>query len=134
MLWMSEDLQLIVRTPEVQGGIMVAPLGSGLFRVAEAAWFWEAFDYGDVVELHDAGDGRHDFVRIVAPCPLVRRTSVVSKTVADSVELEQFFNEIRAVGGYCELAMGGAVFVAVPVDADSDLERRFMDVCRRAAG
>jgi len=99
VLWVSENVQLIVRTPGVEGGIMVAPLGSGLFRVAEAAWFWEEFDYGDVVALRDAGDGRHDFVRVVAPCPLVRRTPVVSKRVADSVELARFFDEIRALGG-----------------------------------
>ena len=93
--------------------LIVAPLGSDLYRLEESS-FASEIRYMDVMRAVAQDDGSLLFKEVVTRSDLATHSWVLSKEILSSRELREILDLAMAVGGNWEQAFGGVLIIHVP--------------------
>jgi len=92
-----------------------------IYRCEESAIFSEEPVYGAEVEVMNSENGLK-FVRMVKASPFHTRRYIWSKEFMETDKCKQILDKIMTAGGFWEIAMGGVVFLHIPIEKESLLD------------
>ncbi len=136
-----EPIERAIRLPGVTiDGLLVTPLGGGLYRLEESGLFLDLELAEDESELHrvvrctEHADGSLEFVEFVRPSPWKLHSRGLPRGVAESPELARWLETVRARGWHWERLFGGLLLVHAPPDAEVDVQAELDAVLKQARG
>lgn len=111
-----------IKKIDVNGeSIYAEKVGDTIYRCEESAISNKEPVYGDEIEVIGNGDVLK-FVRVVKASALHTRRYIWSKEIVETDKCKQMLDKIITMGGFWEVAMGGLVFLHVPVGKESILD------------
>jgi hypothetical protein len=110
--------------------LSLTSLGGGSYRLEESSFFDDTINLGDVIAAEPMNEGRIQFVSVLRKSSYVTLRWAISKKVAESEGLTRFLEQVGAVGGLWEQAMGGMLILHIPQGTAFDAEREFKDQTR----
>ncbi len=105
--------------------LSLTSLGSGSYRLEESSFFDDSINLGDVIAAEPIDEGRIRFVSVLGKSSYVTLRWAISKKVAESEGLTRFLEQVAAVGGLWEQAMGGMLILHLPQGSAFDAEGEF---------
>ena len=105
--------------------VYAVPVSARLYRLEETPIMANQEDdpvyAGDVIEAEPLPDGTHRLVRLVERSPMRHFNCAVPRRFVESEEYGRFGAAVEAAGGWWESALGGLLWVHLPLESPFDL-------------
>jgi hypothetical protein len=120
---MRDEVELYVTFPDGRELLYMTPLGENQYRL-EVTSIGGHLRYGDTIEVGPPrSDGEVPYRRIIRRSGLRTQCFVLSKKLMESPGMQDFAQQIEALGGHWEGIAGGVLIVHVPRKLNLDIQQ-----------
>jgi hypothetical protein len=120
---MRDEVELYVTFPDGRELLYMTPLGENQYRL-EVTSIGGHLRYGDTIEVGPPrSDGEVPYRRIIRRSGLGTQCFVLSKELMESPGMQDFAQQIEALGGHWEGIAGGVLIVHVPRKLNLDIQQ-----------
>ena len=120
---MRDEVELYVTFPDGRELLYMTPLGENQYRL-EVTSIGGHLRYGDTIEVGPPrSDGAVPYRRIIRRSGLRTQCFVLSKKLMESPRMQDFAQQIEALGGHWEGIAGGVLIVHVPRKLNLDIQQ-----------
>jgi len=120
---MRDEVELYVTFPDGRELLYMTPLGENQYRL-EVTSIGGHLRYGDTIEVGPPrSDGAVPYRRIIRRSGLRTQCFVLSKKLMESPGMQDFAQQIEALGGHWEGIAGGVLIVHIPRKLNLDIQQ-----------